>query len=462
MRVEKVGIHYGETEIQADRLRAEIISSQNRCDDVKGTAFYVAQNGSDKNSGLCPEFPLKSISAVRGLQLSPGDSVLFRRGSVFRTGEPLKLISGVHYGAYDEGRKPEILGSLRDYADEKLWRPASYANIWITELPAQVEPAGCVTFNHDIYVGTWKRTFLELQRDGDFYHDTQAGLFYLYLKDINPGICFENIEISSAKDLMIEHDGRAENIHVDNICFKYATFGPFLFSDVRHISITDCIMGWHGGRVFSESGDRVIRYGNAVEFWYRCDDILVERCWIYQIFDAAVTFQGYLDGPPEFTNIKFERNLIEYCSMNIEFWAGQENDGHAAHIENISIKENMIRLAGYGWGGIQRSDKENQAMILGWHRLYENLQNFVISDNVLDCADCSMIYTRPPSEQSGLFVKNNSFYQKKVAGTHGYVDFVRGSGMYAESQEDLERALRMFDSKPKVIKWISDTGDTEQ
>jgi len=460
VKIEKVGIHYGGTDAQASQLRDEILSSQSPCEESKGTVYYAAQNGSDENDGRCPDFPLKSISAVGSLHLCPGDSVLFQRGSVFRTGEPLKLVSGVHYGAYGEGKKPEILGSLREYADETLWQPSGHENIWMTELSAQPEPAGCVTFNQDTYVGTWKMTFPELQRDGDFYHDAQANIFYMYLENINPGICFENIEISSARDLMIEHDGGAEDIHIDNICFKYATFGPFLFSHVKHISITDCIMGWHGGRVFSVSDERVIRYGNAVEFWYQCDNIVVERCWVYQIFDAAMTFQGYADGPPQFTNIRFERNLIEYCSMNIEFWAGQEKDNHTPHIENISIQGNMIRFAGYGWGGVQRADKENQAMILGWNRLYEDLRNFVISDNVLDCADCSMIYTRPPAEQFGLTVQNNSFYQKKVSGTHGYVDVVRGSGVNAENQEELEKTLRTFDSQPKIIQWISNTGDS--
>ena len=84
------------------------------------TYFIDFQNGCDENDGLRPETPFRTQHPEL---LQPDDTVLFRRGSVFRG--PLQNPSGrwehpIHYGAYGEGEprlpkpfRPGTMGKRR-------------------------------------------------------------------------------------------------------------------------------------------------------------------------------------------------------------------------------------------------------------------------------------------------------------------------------------------------------------
>lgn len=448
--VDKVIKHSGGADYEAEALKLKILSAKDSERKANNT-YYVSERGDDCNDGLSPERPIKSYDNIANLPLKEGDSVLLERGSLFRASEMLWVKSGVYYGAYGEGEKPMVYGSLRDYADATIWeRTAENQNIWST--PLVHNPAALITFNNDEFIGVWKYTKPELQKDGDFYHDAEKGIFYLYFEGGNPGEYFENIEISSTEVSI--RGSYIENVTIENIYFKYNTVGAFLFGEIKGITIKSCVMGWGGGKIFEIREQGPLRFGNAAEFWYQCEDITVENCWVYQQFDAAITFQGEGADTPIFNNIKFDNNLIEYCSMNIEYWAGKNPDGTPAIIDNISYKGNIIRFAGYGWGGIYRWDKEDQASLLGWNRHNENLNNFVITENIIDCADCYMIYMKSPQQQAGLSVYNNTYFQKAVSGTHDCVETVYGLDICASNEQELKEAIYSFEKAPRLVKWL--------
>jgi len=448
--VDKVIKQIGGADTVAEQLKQKILSAKDP-ERVSKNTYYVSERGDDRNDGLSPERPIKSYDKIAKLPLEEGDSVLLERGSLFRATEMLWVKSGVYYGAYGEGEKPLVYGSLRDYADPSIWeRTKEDPNIWSTTLSHTA--AALIAFNNDEYIGVWKYTKPELERDGDFYHDTEKGVLYLYFEGGNPGEFFENIEISST-DVSIR-GSYIENVTIENIYFKYNTVGAFLFGEIKGITVRNCVMGWGGGKIFEIRDKGPLRYGNAAEFWYQCEDITVENCWVYQQFDAAITFQGEGADTPIFKNIKFDNNLIEYCSMNIEYWAGKNPDGTPAVIDNISYKGNMVRFAGYGWGGIYRWDKEDQASLLGWNRSYENVNNFVVTDNIIDCADCYMIYMKSPEEQEGLSVYGNTYFQKEVTKTHDCVETIYGYDICASNEEELKEAIAIFDKFPRLVKWL--------
>lgn len=456
MFIPKIKEQSGGADKEAQELRQKILYSANNLYG-DGTIYYFSENGDDTNDGLTPETPFKSYEHILNLKLEIGDSVLFERGSLFRTSKCIEVANGVYYGAYGEGDKPKIYGSLRDYAKPILWEKCQDENIWRTTLKTD-EPASMINFNNDKYIGEWKSSRDELKQDGDFYHNKEEGIFYLYFNGGNPGLEFDNIEIATTA--MFMHAARpewAENIKIENLCMKYATFGPIDICLPRNVHILNCEMGWHGGRVFSKQDGKVIRYGNAVEFWYRASDVVVENCWIYQIFDAAITFQGqYNKQQARFTNICFQDNLIEYCCMNLEYWAGTPEDEKTPYISNISFNNNIIRFGGYGWGGMQRCDKAGQGMLLGWQYMYDDMHQFIITENVLDCSDCYMIHLKLPKEQEGLIVHNNTYYQKEASGLHDCIEVVYGVDIIAKNQQDLEKAILEFDSNPKKVKWLSE------
>lgn len=86
----------------------------------QGSVYYVdSLSGSDNNAGLSASTPWRTISRVNKASLVPGDSVLFRRGRVWK--ETLVPPSGgasgnnIAFGAFGTGDLPTIDGSGRNY-----------------------------------------------------------------------------------------------------------------------------------------------------------------------------------------------------------------------------------------------------------------------------------------------------------------------------------------------------------
>jgi hypothetical protein len=96
--------------------------------------YYVdATGGLDANNGLSPSSAWKTLERVNVATFAPGDSILFKRGEIFRGN--LVPVSGsalgnITYGAYGTGSKPKLFGSvqkdsLSDWVNEG-------GNIWHT------------------------------------------------------------------------------------------------------------------------------------------------------------------------------------------------------------------------------------------------------------------------------------------------------------------------------------------
>ena len=88
--------------------------------------YYVdAAGGSDSNPGTSEGAPWKSVAKVNATGLAPGDSVLFKKGCVWR--ETLVLGSSgaedapITIGAYGEGSKPILKGSRASDEDGCEW-----------------------------------------------------------------------------------------------------------------------------------------------------------------------------------------------------------------------------------------------------------------------------------------------------------------------------------------------------
>ncbi len=447
--------HIGGAEKESAELKAKILSA---ADTVKAEniTYYLSENGNDLNNGLTPETAIKTFDRLAELSLSEGDAILLKRGDTFRLNDMFWIkADNIKIGAYGEGEKPLLLGSVRDYADSSIWEKTEFDNIWVTYCPKSVKRAGGMFFNGDECYGDWKFTLDRLYENGDFYNDNDNEKLYLYFENGNPGEYFESIEISTTNAAI--RASYISGLYAENINFKYFTVGAFHLGEVSNITVTNCVVGWCGGAFFSynKDTDYVSRYGNSFQVWYTAKNIDVNNCWFYEQFDAALTFQGFGAQPADFSNIVFRDNLIEKCSMNIEFWVGKAGkDRHISTIDNILYKGNIIRFSGYGWAGRQREKLENQASLLGWNYHYESMKSFIISDNILDCADSHMIYTEGPDKQPGLSVFNNTYYQKKPSGFNPYVQIVKGLSYMPTGETELKEAILTFDKQPKLIKWL--------
>ena len=92
---------------KADALAAahrERISALPDTERGTGTTYYVSTDGDDTADGMSEATAWKTLSQPSTAPLAPGDTVLFRRGDLFRGSVTCR--EGVTYAAYGTGEKP--------------------------------------------------------------------------------------------------------------------------------------------------------------------------------------------------------------------------------------------------------------------------------------------------------------------------------------------------------------------
>ena len=306
---------------KAESRRQEILNTEDTIQPSEsGTTYYISYKGDDNNDGKSQETAWRSAAniGIKGSDIKEGDVVLFERGGLYRG--YFILTSGVSYGAYGEGCKPTIYGSLRDYAYPELWEKTDVENVWKMDVEGLTD-IGNIVFDHGVKCGI---KFLDdkLHSDGDFYHDVDEGILYLYMKDGNPGDLYYDIEICT-NDHIMEGLSNTHDIKIENLCLKYTGAHGICFrGGSKNITVTGCEIGYIGGSMLNGMN---VRYGNGFEVVDNCENIVVRDCWIYECFDAGVTHQSSYEPGCVQKDIDFSDNLIEYCSYNIEYYVSQQH-----------------------------------------------------------------------------------------------------------------------------------------
>ena len=297
------------------------------------TYYIDPAHGDDAHDGLSPARPVRNCA---GRDIRPGDTVLFKRGSVIRS--PLQTRDGaegapITYGAYGDGEKPMFLGSI-PVGDPNLWiqeRPSIWR--YRDALPSEVcnlvfndaESCGLPAATSAAQAGILRWELADLEHSGDWHYTrigaTSAGESWggaagcddgsLYLCSVeNPGHAWRNIEcvLWGARKLV----GGQRHIVLENLSFRNSGVHGFQDRDVRNVTIRHCDCRFIGGAVWHR--ERRIRFGNAVELWDGAWDITVEHCRFDVIYDSGITHQG-----GETRNIParlyFRENRFTDCGM---------------------------------------------------------------------------------------------------------------------------------------------------
>lgn len=397
---------------KAEELKNKILSSGDTLpSSVTGNVWYLSNQGDDSNCGCSKESPWKTLEALvdNAWKIKSGDAVLFERGSMFRAIEKyinrsvVRTISGVYYGAYGEGEKPFINASPKNYAFKECWSEED-KNIWTCgELS---EDTGIIVFNNGEMVGYKKLNRCELKLNGDFWCD--GNKLYLYW-DKNPASDWESIEIGVRTTLIGLYDDPIENITIENLCLKYSGgHAVAAMNGAKNITVRNCEIGYIGGSILMEKA----RYGNGIEFFGECRDIVAEYNWVYQIYDSGITYQG---GDKISKNISFCNNLLEYCGMgSFEYWRGAKSD--ICWDENVTYANNICRLSGYCWGGEQRPDKCS-SHIRSDVTCPNATKNFIVKDNIFDRSSVFLIEVGGTSNTLPKMIGN--IYIQSLAGLFG-------------------------------------------
>lgn len=448
-------IKKGNSDTEATALRNQILNSKNTLElyNVTGTVYYVSPNGKDTNDGKSPATAFKSTRAsIFSMNiLKPGDAVLFERGGVWRLTSAIKCKTGVTYGSYGTGEKPTFYGSPYNYANPDFWTPSNRENIWkVTIADTDI---GLAVFNHGEMVGIKKLNgIIALEKNGDYYFNQKQDSLYLYCDKGNPGKVYSDIEFGLNKSAFIVTN--ASDVTVDNLRIKY--YGRFGFDmcGCDNSIITNCEIGFIGGAI--QTG--TTRLGNGIQVWNGVTNHRVENCWIYQIYDAALTFQGNNSFSAShmsdiYKNITYRNNLLEYSTYSFEFWHGNSEPSVSyATIENFICTNNISRFAGYGWGK-QRADHTGNHICV-FDRSFPNAKNNYITENIFDLADSFIVKWgfKSGADMSGFNMANNSYFH----GENRFNDAMRfGSQVTATNLGTLQSAIAMFEANPKSVVWVT-------
>ena len=356
------------------------------------------------------------------------------------------LASGVTYGAYGTGPKPAICASEENYSGtnyygESYWKKTDKENVWVCSEFVSLD-LGTIVFDHGRAVG--KRIFSKkenLEENFEFYQDPDTAQVYLYLES-NPSDAFYDIEFCVKTEILY---GRAntKDVTIDNLSIKYGGGHGISFDNgAQNIVVTNCELGWLGGSLQTSS----VRYGNGIEFWNNCSNILVENNWVYQIYDAGLTHQGADIGGYVQSDITFRGNLVEYCSYGIEYFTGNpEMDLW----KNILYENNIIRFSGYGWG-VTRPDTSSVSLLCGWgHTDPFKAENFVIKNNILDVSANHLIVQHYKVDMPVEFV-GNTYYQRE-----GRVAYWKNSSILTtNNQKTLEQGVSVIESEAKLVQFL--------
>jgi hypothetical protein len=344
---------------------------------ARGTTYYVdASHGSDDNNAITPSSPWKTIKKVNESHLAPGDSVLFKKGEIFRGN--LMSQSGlsharIYYGAYGSGVKPRLYGSIKKNLSSD-WVNVS-GSIWQSSaIPLDV---GNVIFDHEAFFGIKVPRQERLNRQGLFWYDKKHKLIKMF-SVVNPATFYHDIELALTKDIILETN--TSFVTYENLDLRYGGAHGIGGDGTGHILIRNIDISCMGGGYLF--GFDTTRYGNGVEFFNSANNNVVEKCTFSQIYDVAMTSQGGAPGHKVF-NLVFRNNMVNKCEQSFELWIR----GEGSTISGIYFENNTCVNAGFGFLHPQRPD------INGTHLLFWGIGNGVTVN--------------------GIFIRNNIFYNAR-------------------------------------------------
>ncbi len=475
--------------------KQDILNSEDQIQ-ISGMTYYVSDDGDDKNDGKTPETAWKTLRRVSEAELERGDAVLFRRGDLFRGIVISK--SGVTYAAYGSGEKPKLYGSEFSLADPELWELYdAEKHIW--KCTRKVLDSGTLVFNEGeahsyklipSYIGgrfvcreDESKPFditNEMLRDLDMYWSFNEvmttlpsrgedfpipevegtyGEIYLRCDRGNPGEVFDSIE-SNARTHMFDV-GENDNVTIDNICVKYVgKHGVAAGGHSVGLHVSNCEFGWIGGTIqhylgtdpnYPEGGrGTVTRYGNAIEIYGGCEDYIASNNYIYEVYDAGITHQITTDTKVTMTGIRYVGNVIEKCVYGIEYFLDQIKGERESYMDDVVMKGNFIRLAGYGWGQ-QRHNKHTPALIKGWSYV-NTARNFSITDNIFDRSAYRMLHLVALKDEYCPTLLCNTFIQNEggMLGQYGGNELAEPKVlMFDEKAED--NIKKVFGDKAATV-----------
>ncbi len=491
-----IGYTFSETALQTEvtnltKQRIKEIRATGNTDISKrtGQVFYVSADGDDTNNGKSEDKPFKTLSRVQklinGTGLAAGDTILFRRGDEFR-GQLTVSKNNITLGSYGDTKKAKPIINVSTYDGTKtgewvkvknnIWKytvdgsdqvfKKDIGEIWFFCKSGNNNCDRTTTMGDRKYKISQKKLINDdiveteadisnyLKHDLEFMHyghpngnSATGGALYVY-SATNPASRFDEIEFNVGTSGI--YAAGITNLVVDNLDIRHAGRHGVNSGTTANLKVSNCELSYIGGMVqkYDAEGHWALRLGNAVEIYgsvtsknnYSVDEgYVVENSYIYEVYDAGLTFQytAAADGSSAVEKVDFNNNVIEYASYNIEYW----NDVNKpetitsewlksidrTYLNKIYFRNNIMRFAGMGFTET-RPEHGYEALIKAWDGGHETAHNklamngeFLIENNIFDTTGVLkdnkgndvgiwMLHLTAGYEESIPTVRNNRFY----------------------------------------------------
>lgn len=381
--------------------------------------YYVdSQLGKLSHDGLSPKTPKDSY---RSLPIAPGDTVLFKAGSIFRDrlySPDRTETAPIVYDMYGKGKKPEFWGSV-SLSDASKWVEEE-KNIWKYTDSALFYNEPCNLIFDDSTCGVLAWEYRDLTEQGKWFY-THLGYDrydrtmpehlkdkpkYLYLYSTkNPAEYYGSIECALYyQRIMVT---ASKYVSFNNICVCYGGCHGFAtLNGVKDVSLNGCEFRFIGGAVWDAIGR--VRFGNGAEIWCRGENFTVENCLFDEIYDSCTTQQGMNDEYGPCKNIVMRNNIFRNYGM-----AAYELRDRV--VINSCFENNLCIGAGLGFslqGEKPPRKSELWPQPMGHHLFFWRIHK--------------------PSENGSLSVRNNIFHEAPY-----------GAAIYSTAAEAAEAQIHL-------------------
>jgi len=390
------------------------------------TTYYVNNSGgNDTSTGTSQSTAWKTLAKVSGVSFSPGDSVLFNKGDVWR--ETLEipsagtLVNYITFGNYGTGINPRILGSTAT----TTWTDQG-GNIWKTDLTF-IDPRSIYPNYEDIVFNTGG-----VERFGAYVANVGALLAeynwtwsanYIYIYAIsNPGTRYTGVEVQQ----------RRFGISTNN--YEYLDFNGidvFYCGDTGYdtnadhgdnVNITNCIIeNCEVGFIGGVTGQQ---YGYGIALCY--SNLIVRHCTIHHCGRRSISINMlYTASPWTVKNILVEDCIFHHGSHTTSIDITVNNGGDSASIDGFIFRRNYV------WEDPNDYNTSTSRQI--WLQRYGTtasvgiMTNFYIYNNIFKYTDSDVIGME--GQKGNFYIYNNTFYENISTGTsYGiYFDTDRGT-----------------------------------
>jgi hypothetical protein len=401
---------------------------------ISSPIYYISSDGDDRNTGLSPDQPWKTIAQVNTSTLSPGAIVKLKRGDEWRESliidESGKSDAMITFSAYGTGAKPIINGANI----VKGWSNNGN-NVWSADCPRVKEYYG-IQFNYIAIMNGEMLfqvgTLVSLNADGKYFIDSSHHKIYIYsTTDLNA----KKVEVSARLFGVCVSD--RIYIKLQNLDFRNAAYSGAYFctktktGQLQGHSIVDSCNFYRNrivGIIFDNGySNSIVQHctstynGNGYYSWsdqtYGSDSIAFSHCYSANniLYKVGIITDGH-----GFGIYNSNDNIVEYCET--------DGDAYGINIDPHNRKNNIIIRYNY----VHNTQVETPGINIGGNTpagtLHEVYYNLVVNTGA--GSDGYAIWVQGKSRGGTAYVYNNTIYQDG-GGSHNTF------GIFASSSNDL-------------------------